>query len=147
MWSTADARWLKLENELGLDFAALPELFNALTDERTRRLAESAMGKQPTKKEVANSWGPGDSRGSNGPLLEDLEPGFEHTNPLVLKWAARMAAYYAGKKEDVIPSLETIAKSEDADASKAAREAIEELIAKEEEAKARKARRKAQRQS
>jgi hypothetical protein len=102
-------------------------LFNALTDDRTKRLAESTLGKKPTKKEIEASWGPGETQGQTGPLLPDLEPGFKHADPLVHKWAAKMAVYYEGNREDVLPFLETIAKSEDAEASKAARETIEEL--------------------
>jgi len=137
LWSSSDNRWLKLENELGLDFAALPELFNALTDDRTRRLAESALGKQPTRKEVTASWGPGQTERSSGPQLVDLEPGFKHTDPLVHKWAAKMALYYEGKREDVFPFLEKIADSADTEASKAARSTIEKLNEKQAKAAAR----------
>jgi len=151
LWSTDNNKWLNLDNEIELDFAALPELFQALTHDKTKRLAETALGKNPTRKKVAHSWGPNETQVYTGPLMEDLEPGFKSTNPLILKWAAKMAGYWEGKKEDMYPFLEEIAKNEDPDASKAAGDAIEKLKKKEEDAeeraKARKAKREAKRKS
>ena len=131
LWDNTDGRWLNLETIMALDFAALPELFDALTDDRSLQLASVILGKRPSRRAAPAAWGSTETtKVSRGPQLVDLEPGFKHTEPIVLTWVAKTIAYYEGNKADVMPFLEKAAKSEDAKVSAAATETIEQLNAK-----------------
>lgn len=129
MWSTDNQAWLNIEKVIQLDFAALPELFEALTNSQSRRLAEAILNNRPSRESPPEGWGPAEEI-PNKLHLVDLEPGFKHTDPLVHKYAAKMCAYYEGDKQDILPFLEKIAGSPDEEAAAAARETIKLLAEK-----------------
>ena len=109
-----DQRWIPLDQYLGLDWAAVPEWFNALTDGSTKMLAEQILGKY--------------TQTTGTPYLDDLQAGMEHENPLIRTWAARLTSKLEGDaRKDVLPLLETLTKDSDANVSEAAQKSLDLL--------------------
>lgn len=109
-----DQRWIPLDQYLGLDWAAVPEWFKALTDGSTKILAEQILGKY--------------TQTVGTPYLDDLQAGLEHEDPLVRTWAARLASKLEGEaRESVLPLLETLAKDSDTNVSEAAQKSLDLL--------------------
>ena len=108
-----DQRWIPLDQYLGLDWAAVPEWFKALTEDRTKGLAETILGKY--------------NQTTGTPYLDDLQAGLKHQDPLVRTWAARLASKLENDASAVVPLLEKAAKDKDPALSKAAAETLEKL--------------------
>lgn len=70
-----------IEQFLGADPAALPDLFEALTVEQSRlpQIAESVLAKFTS--------------GADRPLLEDLSTGLRHEHPVVRRWSLRLLTH------------------------------------------------------
>ncbi|MCA8994252.1 MAG: HEAT repeat domain-containing protein [Planctomycetaceae bacterium] len=104
-----DQRWMPLEQYLGLDWAAVPDWFGALTDVNTRQLAESVLGRY--------------SSTGGSPFLDDIQAGLQHESPLVRVWAIRLST----KLEDpskVALVIEKLADDSDPAVSEAAKSVI-----------------------
>ena len=108
-----DQRWMPLEQVLLLDWAAVPILFDALLDERTRALAESTLGRYPLT--------------SGSPIHEDVLAGLRHEQGIIRLWSARLAAKLETGTEEVIPYLEAMTDDPDEETSAAASESLTKL--------------------
>ena len=92
-----DKHWYPLASFIGLDWAALPDLFEALTNERTETIAEAILNKHD------------DSRTIGKPYLEDLVAGLEHSDDRVRLWAIRFTPLLLVEEAtSTVPKLEEI---------------------------------------
>ncbi|MCH2204036.1 MAG: hypothetical protein MK102_18880 [Fuerstiella sp.] len=89
-----DNRWMPVESAVGLDWAALPDWFEALKHKNTRRLAES----------ILNKW-----YFTHGhPYVEDIQTGMNDENPLVVSWSVVVARKleHQNNRGAILPLLE-----------------------------------------
>lgn len=109
-----DQRWFPLEQAIRLDWAAVPDWFEALKDDRTKRLAEG----------ILKLW----NRTSGAPWPEDPAAGVADANEDVQYWAILIAAKleHQSDKDDMVPALEAF---RDGDNEKLAEAATKTLAA------------------
>jgi hypothetical protein len=107
-----DQRWMPMGQVVGLDWAAVPLLLDALTDNKTHRLAERVLGKYQTT--------------TGSPYVEDLRAGLKHSDQEVRTWTARLVTKLDRPAPDIISLLEGAAEQED-DKAGVATMAVEHL--------------------
>lgn len=111
-----DQRWMSLEMVLGLDWAAVPELFDALNNPKTKSLAETVLGKY--------------SGTIGSPDPNDIIAGLRRDEEIVQLWAARLASKLEEKTDQVMPLLDELAQSKNEQLSGEAKRSRESLSAK-----------------
>jgi hypothetical protein len=107
-----DSRWMPMHQVVGLDWVAVPLLFDALGDVATHRLASQVLEKYRTT--------------IGTPFVEDLQAGLKHPDEEVRMWAARLVTKLDRPAPDIISLLEGAAEQED-DKAGVATMAVEHL--------------------
>lgn len=108
-----DQRWMPLQQFLGLDWEALPEILEALADSRTQDLAESILKKY--------------SSASGQPRSSDVLAGLQMENDIQVLWAARCASRVTSGTGPVVSALEELTSSSNAEIQEAAKTSLERI--------------------
>ena len=87
-----DNRWMPMHQVVGLDWAAVPLLLDALTERQTHDLATYVLVKY--------------ERTMGTPFVEDLEAGLKHSDEEVRMWAAKLVTKLERPAPELIPLLE-----------------------------------------
>jgi hypothetical protein len=91
-----DNQKMSLSTIIDLDWAALPDLFEALTKDSTKGIAETVLERSQ------GDFVPGK------PYQEDIVAGLAHPDQLVRLWATRIAPLLADDAVSLLPELEEI---------------------------------------
>ena len=92
-------RWMPMHQVVGLDWVAVPLLFDALGDDRTHRLASQVLEKYEYT--------------TGTPFVKDLQAGLKHPDKEVRMWAARLVTKLDRPAPEIISLLEGAANQED----------------------------------
>ena len=111
-----DQRWMPLEMALGLDWAAVPVLFDALLNEKTKRLAEATLGKY--------------EQTTGAPRPNDILAGLKSEHDIVRLWAVKLASKLEQKTDLAIQILDELKASTDEQISAEAKRSLERLASK-----------------
>ena len=110
-----DQRWMPLEQVLTLDWAALPDWFGALKNEKTNGLAEDILKK----------W----RYASGVPYPEDLQAGIKDSHERVQYWSILIVAKLENQKDKdaMVRDLERFRDGNNEILAEAAKETLEEI--------------------